>query len=537
MTTTLRTFLAGNLFWILELQFALVVVGFLLNARQLWERSRIDRAPAAAALAAAIVAALCAALVAPRTNRIYYDEQIYQNVGQQLADGHRAEMCNDGSVEYGRLMCRQGEYNKEPSGYPYLLSVGYRLAGAHEWVAFAFNNLCAFLSVLTVFVAALLLYEDTVAAAAAAWFQALIPHQLRWSNTAAAEPAAALMCAVAVVTALWFVRARTTAALIWMIAATTFATTMRPETPLVAIVVAAAIVLLAPDELGRRRIWIGAGAAAALALPTFAHLIAVRAEQWGAPGQMLSTAFFWPTLAVNGPFYLNNREFPAMVCVLALAGVADNRRWRAHIVPILHFVLMWGIFLFFYAGSYYYGADVRYSLMTYPPLAVAAGAGASSVLRRISRYESIGRLAPALLGLAIVWQFLWFMPLVRAVGEESWAARADVAVAREFAGLVAPDSVVLTHNPSMFLMWGRNAAQASVAVTDEPYVRQALLQRPGSHVYFHWNFWCNVDDPVQVGFCRKILDRYPMRLVAERRVRSYRFALYELVTPPPANPR
>ena len=43
--------------------------------------------------------------VAPRTNRIYYDEQIYQSIGQNLADLRLAQMCNDGSVEYGRLQC------------------------------------------------------------------------------------------------------------------------------------------------------------------------------------------------------------------------------------------------------------------------------------------------------------------------------------------------------------------------------------------------------------------------------------------------
>jgi hypothetical protein len=36
--------------------------------------------------------------VAPRTNRIYYDEQIYQSIGQSLADARRAQMCLDGQV-------------------------------------------------------------------------------------------------------------------------------------------------------------------------------------------------------------------------------------------------------------------------------------------------------------------------------------------------------------------------------------------------------------------------------------------------------
>ena len=77
--------------------------------------------------------------VAPRTNRIFYDEQIYQSIGQNLADLRLAQMCNDGSVEYGRLQCASGEYNKQPYAYPHLLSLAYRLFGVHAWTAFAVN--------------------------------------------------------------------------------------------------------------------------------------------------------------------------------------------------------------------------------------------------------------------------------------------------------------------------------------------------------------------------------------------------------------
>jgi hypothetical protein len=61
-------------------------------------------------------------------------------VGRNSSDLHRAQMCNDGRLEYGRLQCVQSEYNKEPSGYPYLLSLVYRVAGVSDAAAFRFNN-------------------------------------------------------------------------------------------------------------------------------------------------------------------------------------------------------------------------------------------------------------------------------------------------------------------------------------------------------------------------------------------------------------
>ena len=48
-------------------------------------------------LAASLLACVLAGLVAPRTNRIYYDEQIYQGIGQNLSDLRLAQMCNDGT--------------------------------------------------------------------------------------------------------------------------------------------------------------------------------------------------------------------------------------------------------------------------------------------------------------------------------------------------------------------------------------------------------------------------------------------------------
>ena len=58
-----------------------------------------------------------------------------------------------------------------------------------------------------------LLFGDGRAAAFAALVTALVPELLRWSNTAAVEPSAALFAAFAMMTSVHFVRARTPAAL------------------------------------------------------------------------------------------------------------------------------------------------------------------------------------------------------------------------------------------------------------------------------------------------------------------------------------
>src|SRR5262249_44996977 len=101
--------------------------------------SSIDRRDLAAACALGI-AASCLTLALPhRTSRIFYDEQIYQNVARNLADSKRAQLCNDGSVRDGRLECAAAEYNKQPYAWPHVLSLAYRSLGVRPLIPFAVN--------------------------------------------------------------------------------------------------------------------------------------------------------------------------------------------------------------------------------------------------------------------------------------------------------------------------------------------------------------------------------------------------------------
>jgi hypothetical protein len=312
-----------------------------------------------------------------------------------------------------------------------------------------------------------------------------------------------------------------------MVVATVFAAQFRPECLLVAPVAAVICLLYEPEEFLRRRLWAVGLAGVLLAAPHLGHLAAVRAEPWGATGNRLSLAFLAPNLRANGWFYLWDTRFPLAFSLLALIGSITWRHARGLVVCGCYFLLFWGLFLFFYAGSYNYGADDRFSLMTYPPLAMLAGIGLwriSDAIDSISRNSRSGRIVGAVLAA----QFLWYMPVVRTVGEEAWAARADVAFARSAAAALPTNSIVLTHNPNMFHVWGRNAAQASLAVGSPDYAPSILGPRYAGGVFFHWNFWCNVDDRLQQSFCTDVMNRFPHTLIREYRERNYRFALYRL---------
>ena len=149
----------------------------------------------------AVLGAALTLTVAPRTNRIFYDEQIYQSIGQNLADLRLAQVCHDGSVEYGRLHCASGDYNKQPYAYPHVLSLAYRLFGVHAWTAFAVNAAVMAATACAVYLLVCVLFANRDAALFAGLLITLTPQQLMWSATAAVEPSASLALVVALLMA------------------------------------------------------------------------------------------------------------------------------------------------------------------------------------------------------------------------------------------------------------------------------------------------------------------------------------------------
>jgi 4-amino-4-deoxy-L-arabinose transferase-like glycosyltransferase len=537
-TGMLREQLKLSQFWSLEL---CVLLGLAFGIAILKDISRdFDRADVVRMALLALMAAGLTLFVAPRTNRIFYDEQIYQSVGQNLTDLRLAQICNDGSVEYGRLQCQSGEYNKQPYGYPHLLSLGYRLFGVGTAVAFAVNAAAMAATVCAVYVLVWLLFRDRDAALFAGLVLALTPHQIIWSATAAVEPTASLAAVVALVCAAHYQRSGGTAALGAAAVSAAYAIQFRPESLLVLPVAGLLAWPRLRDDIRHPRAWwVGFLFLGLVAVPV-AHLFAVRNLEWGASAARFSLAYVPGNLRVNGWFYLFDARFPAVFTLFALIGLAwwepspaaaGNRPWPFRLerpAMAIYFALFFGIGLVFYAGSYDYGADVRYSLMTYPPIAVLAGLGAARLVGAAGKSNLPARLMVT----ALAFQFLWYAPLVRATTEEAWAARADVRFARQLATELPVNSYVLTHNPGMFQLWGVNAGQLPLIVESPAYVR-FLTGRYTGGVFIHWNFWCNVQDPVHPEFCRRALALGTVELVREDRERDQRFALYRLVVPPP----
>ncbi len=492
--------------------------------------------------------------VVPRVHRIFYDEDIYENIAQNIAYLKKAGMCNDGMNDHGIYQCYSLEYNKQPNAWPYLLSVVFQIAGVHERAAFLTNNMMYALSIITAFLIAYLLFGDYLSGIYAALIFSLIPEGLMWSNSVTVEPSFVLFSGLTILSILIFLTTRETKSLFLTVALLALTIQFRTESILLVPLVALMMCLFGRDELKHSRLYFLLSIFFILIIPHLIHLYAVRGEDWGATGPKLSSQYFAENFKSNTLYYLNNLRFPIIFTLFFIVGIFLHRGgfkeknkelpsesshaffkkfhcllnsklhdWQQKFFTLIWFIVFWGIFIFFYAGGYNFGVDVRYSLPSNMPFAIMAGYGLGSLQYNLGNKLRLPYIN-FVLCLLILFSFYPFLPFVRALGLEAWAARADHRFAMEMAEILPDDSLVLTHNPNMFLLWGKNAAQASLATNS---FKDFSRRYPGG-IYFHYGFWCNVDDPLQQSFCKNILGKFDCTLIVAFKEQNYKFELYKI---------
>ncbi len=513
--------------WFLEINFILMVIGFAINFENfkfLFGNIKIRQWYLVAVLL--LLGVIMAAFVAPRVHRIFYDENIYLNIGQTMAAQKKAAMCADGVNNFGEYHCNQLEHNKQPYGYPYLISIVYRIFGYSELGGFLLNNFIFGIAIVTAFLLGFLLCNSFAAGIYSALIYALIPENIIWANTTAAEPSAALFTALVVLAGVICVREKNFSSLFLFSVLLPFSVQFRPESMLIVPVVGLIFLLKDRRILTDVRFYMLMALSFALVIPHLVQLHAVSGENWGSPGARMSASYFISNLKVNSLFYLNNIKFPLIFTVFFATGVILRNQIREELIIITWFIFFWGVFLTFYAGSYEFGQDVRFSLVSYMPLSLLAGLGLFK-LEAIFSQKNLGKIFKFAALAVIFVSVSGFLPHVRTIGEEACQARADHRFAMEIAEMLPDNSLVLTHNPNMFLLWGKNAAQAAIATNNEQLIDHYFQKFTGG-VYFHYNYWCNVDDPREQSFCNNILSKYETTLIIEYKERGYTFGLYKL---------
>jgi hypothetical protein len=200
-----------------------------------------------------------------------------------------------------------------------------------------------------------------------------MPELLLWSATAAVEPTASLASVGAVLCAAHYQRTGGWTAWLMVTVTAAYAVQFRPESILILPVIAFVVWPRIRFELEKPSRWWAVTLFLCLVAVHVAHLFAIRHTDWGTTGPRFSFRYLGTNFPVNGWFYLYDERFPVAFTVLAVAGVISARHRREAWAMAIYFLLFFAVGLVFYAGSYNYGADVRYSSLVVCWLAAGLG--------------------------------------------------------------------------------------------------------------------------------------------------------------------
>lgn len=477
---------------------------------------------------------------APRTHRIFFDEQIYMQIGQTYAHAGRLSAASYARAEHGRFEYLNGELNKQPQGWPYVYGQAARVFGTSPRLGQELNRagvaVAAALLCLALMLAPWRLPAGAPVAAGLAW--ALTPLVPWWGRTAAVEPLSAATVVAAFCAAVLYARLRSAspemvrgrpAAGALLAAATAFAGYFRPES-LLAFPLVAAVLWAEEDDFVRDLVaWGALALAIALVVPNLAQLWSMRGEDWGATdGRRFNLDLVGDNFRANAGYFLLGREFPVAATALAVLGLGwlVARARAAAVVLAAWFVPAWGVFVLFYAGGYYYGASNRYALISAAPVAIAVGVGAAALI-------AWGRSRPAWLGLllglaALSWSRAFaFVPHL---GREAIEVQEEVEFVAAQARALPAGSLIITQVPSMWLIEGRNATTwPNVSDLALGNLRELANQYPGG-VFLHYGFWEHAEADRADIAARVIVD-FHAEEIARFPSHAMNFAVYRLDTP------
>jgi len=529
----LQYFLSSYYVYLLEINFSLLIIAFILSFKHIKKIfSEIQNKHLLLLIFIAILGIFSTSFLSPRTHRIFYDEDIYNSIAQNIAHHKKAVMCNEGYYEDNELRVIGEEYNKQPPGYPYLISIIFRTFGTNELFTFVLNNIIFGLMVILIFLISYLLFKDIFASFIACLSYILIPVNIQWFNTCAVEPSTVFFASLAVLASLVYLRDKKPVNLFFVVTSLAFSLNFRTESFLVVVLVGLIYLLKEPRVFKRKELYAFGILFLFLSTAIILHLYSVRGQSWGAQGAKISLDYFLYNLKTNSLFYLNNKEFPVVFSIFGLLGLFFYKNHiKDKIILLGWFLTFWGIFLFFYAGSYGFDDElsIRFSILSYFPLAIFVGLGISRVVNSLN--NRINSIKPLLI-IFIVFNFTYFLPFIRSLSKgESELCRVDREYAMEFVKLLPVSSIIYTHNPNMFLINKKSAIQTS-AETYEPGTIERHRGRFKGGIYVHYNYWSDVPySDLQRQFTTNILERYDYKIIKEYYYKNHKYGLYKIMGP------
>ncbi len=512
----------------LLVNFLLILALFLLNFKDITKRlSEVNNRTWLILAVVFIIGLSLRTFATPHTHRVYFDEDIYLDMGKEILLRGQGSLCNYGDSS----SCYAYAFMKWPNGYPFLLAVAYLFFGISETVAFALVTLLSSLSVVLIFLITYLLSGRERIALFASLMFALIPIHIMWSGTAATEPVLVFFTMLAA-----FFFALGLNSINWkmnLLALSTLAYAVQIRTEgIILLPIFFLLVLLLDKERWKKfvgyksvTLWV---LFFVLITPYLVHAYHSSInETWGSSEGTFGLKFAVENAPVNAWFWIAGYptiEHPFLYTALAFIGIAYlARRDRKLLISLgSWFLLFFVLYAFFYAGSVLYGVDVRYALSSYVPFVMLAAFGSYALTRIEPRRESAVTI---LVSVIILVSFLFYLPSVATPAEkieEARQARVYHDYVLDYVNNLDDDCYILSHVPSMYLAAGVNSLQTWFGQNEQ--IMKELFEKTDC-VVFDDGFWCWVE-PYKSSVCKHMFDEYELLNITSIKVDDKNYGLY-----------
>jgi len=448
----------------------------------------------------------------PHTHRVYFDEDIYLDIGKQILTEGKACLCNYGDYKG----CYDCILMKWPNSHPFTFAVAFLLFGVSENVAFNLSVLLGTLSILLVFLIGYLISKKAEIGLYSALLFTFVPMLIVWSGTVAAEPFYIFYTLLAVFSFLLLLEKEKWSTYLLAASSIAFASQFKAESGAV-IAIIAFLMLLFDDKLkfklNSSKFLISFIILLALITPYVIHIYhSSKTDPWGATGNKFGLEFVVKNASENAIFWIKGYEtieHPFVFTIFAIIGLVYtfiNER-KIFIFLFLWFFMFFAIYASFYAGSVRYGTDVRYSLSGYPPFVLLGGFGLYFIHKKLTDKVRRDILIFALLFLAVILTFYFYLPSVSIPADKIVeASQARVYHDRfvEYASNLDKNCYILSHVPSMYLIENVGSLQTWNGQNDD--IMRQLFKKTDC-VIFDDGFWCNIE-PYKSSVCKHMFDRY-----------------------------
>jgi 4-amino-4-deoxy-L-arabinose transferase-like glycosyltransferase len=524
----------------------------------------------------------------PKTELIFFDENIYQGVALNIMHSGSALQCEYGSAYVQK--CFNSLLGFDPGGWPLLLAVAFRSFGISNNTSYNVELLMGVLSIVSVFlISSILTAKKEIGVISAAIF-ALIPQIFIWSKTLANPDMPFLAFAsLTILFFLIFMKKQNKKTLLVTMFCLVFTIYIRVQALLLVPLLIIAFLTLSDAGIistfksrmkllfkklsTERNLLLIFAVFLILIGPQLYTMVATTSELQANAAfyiypstQIFSSSYILPNLSANVSFLsgiLNDYPiiFIANITIFALIGVAflllqkkEKNRFGMLLFLAALFLLFFIFFLFYFSGSVLVGVSVRYLLILYPTLSILSAFGVLglgdwlSKLIKKSKRDSNNHIKyiiyAVLITLVFVIPFAYAIPILikptynyygfplnnvtsNIQGLNPYTtqyAKNAADFVQNNYQLVPPNCLVLSGVTSMWFMLNRSSS----------YLPQTdIFTNPNfdkySCFYLDYGFWCTVS-PYNTSICNYYMTNYSMKLVATKNSGGKtNFSLYQIL--------